>query len=74
VKRGNPKRSFYAGDLKPEDYKKARGTCIGAGVPEGELLDACTLDTAVTGKSEAAAVFVGAKPPRAVLRVGPYPP
>jgi hypothetical protein len=70
---GNPRRSFYAGDLNVDVYKKARAACAAAGVPEGELLDACTLDTAVTGKSEAARVFIGAKPPRAVLRVGPYP-
>jgi hypothetical protein len=70
AERGNPRRPFYAGDLKIDVYNKARAICTAAGVP-AELLDACTLDTAVTGKSEAATVFVGAKPPRAVLRLAP---
>ena len=71
AERSNPNRPFYAGDVNIDGYKKARATCTAAGVPAGAMLDACTLDTAVTGKSDAATVFVGAKPPRAVLRAAP---
>lgn len=53
--RANPQRPFYAQDLNPVLYKRARTICVGAGVKQGQLLDACTLDVAVLGERAAAA-------------------
>jgi len=66
VERGNPRRPFYAKDLEPGVYQRARAVCTAAGVKEGPLLDACTLDVAVIGNDEAAKIFVGAPDPVAV--------
>ena len=66
VERGNPERPFYAKDLPPELYNHARAVCTAAGVKEGALLDACTLDVAVIGDDKAAQIFVNAPEPVAV--------
>lgn len=66
IERGNPRRPFYAKDLEPSLYQRTRAVCTAAGVKEGPLLDACTLDVAVIGNDEAAKVFVGAPHPIAV--------
>ncbi len=69
VKDGIPEEPFYAehlAELNPEEYAKARDTCIEAGVKEDALLDACTIDVAVIGKPEAADVFVDLTAPVAV--------
>ncbi|HLX83387.1 MAG TPA: hypothetical protein VKR59_05795 [Terriglobales bacterium] len=66
VATGNPKRTFYAGDLDKELYKRTRGVCTAAGVKGDALLDACTLDVAVIGSDAAATVFVNARQPVAV--------
>jgi hypothetical protein len=64
--RGNPETPFYAEDLDPQLAERTRAVCLEAGVQEGPLLDACTLDVAVIGDDAAAQVFVGAAPPVAV--------
>jgi hypothetical protein len=61
----NPTRPFYARDLEPRVAERARTICAGARVRQGPLLDACTLDVAVTGNEAAARAFVGVPPPRA---------
>jgi hypothetical protein len=66
IERGNPGRSFYANDLAPKQREPAQATCVAAGVKNQTLLEACTLDTAVLGRT-AAKVFARAKAPRAVL-------
>lgn len=68
---GVPDKPFYAQDLDPKVYKRARAICTKAGVKEPKFLDACTLDTAVLGDPSAAKVFVRANPPRAEVRIGP---
>ena len=62
---GVPSAPFFAKDLDPAVAERTRRACLQAGVKEGPLLDACTLDVAVLGK-EAATVYVGAAPPNAV--------
>jgi len=64
-----PKRPLYANNLEPQVYDRARAVCTAAGVKVRSLLDACTLDVAVTGRKEAANVFVGLRPSVAVGRV-----
>ena len=73
IERGNPEKLFYAKDLNPKVYERARKICTKAGVKEEALLDACTLDTGVLGDKAAARAFVRANPPRAVLRLGSRP-
>jgi hypothetical protein len=65
-KSGIPRRPFYARDLDPKVYKRARAIAIRAGLKEGPLLDAATLDIAVIGDKRAAQVFRGAYAPIAV--------
>jgi hypothetical protein len=66
IERGIPQKPFYAKDLDPQVSERTRAVCIEAGVKEGALLDACTLDVAVIGDDAAAQVFVSASPPIAV--------
>ena len=66
-----PEKPFYADDLRPGEYNRARASCVAAGVTEQALLDACTLDTAVLGDGGAAEAFVHAAPPRNVMRIKP---
>jgi hypothetical protein len=54
--RGVPKKLFFAKDLDPQLAKRTRAVCAKAGVKEGPLLDACILDVAVIGSSNAAKV------------------
>jgi hypothetical protein len=68
VETGIPNQSFYAEDLAPEVYRRARVLCTEAGVRDATLLDACTLDTAVLGEG-AVTVYVRAHPPRIEERV-----
>jgi hypothetical protein len=63
---GHPTRPFYAKDLPPAIAQKARKICLKAPVRKGALLDACTLDVAVTGKARAAKAYVGLPAPAAV--------
>ncbi|CAG0963202.1 hypothetical protein ANAEL_00753 [Anaerolineales bacterium] len=66
VEHGIPKGPFYANDLDAKIQEDAKMVCKAAGVKEGPLLDACTLDVAVIGDKAAAKVFVGASTPIAV--------
>jgi hypothetical protein len=66
VEVGIPTRTFYAKDLEPGIREKAQGVCTTAGVKQGPLFEACTLDVAVIGNDAAAKVFVEALPPAAV--------
>lgn len=66
---GIPERPFYANDLNRKDYNRARSSCVGAGVTEQALLDACILDTVVLGDKAATEAFVRANPPRHVLQL-----
>jgi hypothetical protein len=61
-----PERTFYAQDLEPGVREKAQGVCTTAGVKQGPLFEACTLDVAVIGNDLAAKVFVDQLPPAAV--------
>jgi hypothetical protein len=45
----HPEAAFYAKNLKPAVAGPALATCVKAGVRDKALLDACTLDVAVTG-------------------------
>lgn len=69
VEVGIPTKPFYAKDLEPQVYKRARAVCAAAGVKERTLLDACTLDVAVIGRDSAAEVFVGLRAPVATATV-----
>ena len=66
IESGIPTTTFYANDLDPKLYERARAVCVAAGVKVGPLLDACTLDVTVIGSDTAAQVFVGAPAPIAV--------
>ena len=66
---GIPRKPFYARDLDLKVYKRALAVSKEAGVKEGALLDAATLDVAVIGDDRAARVFVGARAPIAVGKI-----
>jgi hypothetical protein len=66
--RSNPARPFYAKNLEPDVARKARAICLKFGIRNTALLEACTLDVAVTGRAEAARVYRGARAPVAVGR------
>ena len=69
VEAGAPTRTFYATDLAEGVREKARAVCTAAGVKQGALLDACTLDVAVIGRDEAAKAFVDAPQPAGVATI-----
>lgn len=66
VKAGRPAKPFFVEDLEPAQRDGARAICLAAGVKQGALLDACTLDVVVLGDPTAANVFVDAIMPGAV--------
>ena len=68
LKSGIPRRPFYARDLDRKTHERALAVAKKAGVKEGPLLDAATLDVAVIGDPKAAQVFVGAPDPIAIGR------
>lgn len=49
VKRGVPRKPFFASDLNQELAKRTQAVCQRAGVKEGPLLEACMIDVAVIG-------------------------
>jgi hypothetical protein len=57
VELGVPEKPFFAEHLDPRLAKLAQAICTEAGVKEGPLLDACTLDVAVIGSGNAAKVY-----------------
>lgn len=63
---GIPGRVFFARDLDQKAFAHAREIALAAGVKEGPLLDAATLDVAVIGDDNAAKVFVDMHAPLAV--------
>ncbi|MFZ1689046.1 MAG: hypothetical protein WAU70_16615, partial [Flavobacteriales bacterium] len=63
---GIPKQPFFARDLDEKVFGHAREVAMKAGVEQGPLLDAATLDVAVIGDDNAAKVFVGMHAPLAV--------
>jgi hypothetical protein len=63
---GVPQKPFFANDLDPQIYQRARTACTQAGVKVDSLLNACTLDVAVIGRPAAARAFASAKAPVAV--------
>jgi hypothetical protein len=69
LKSGIPRKPFYARDLDSTHYRRARAVAKKAGVKEGPLLDAATLDVAVIGNDRAALAFVGTHAPIAVGKV-----
>jgi hypothetical protein len=64
----SPIAPFYAQDLAPALFDRARAACVTKGVVGEALLDSCALDVTVIGTEKAADVFVGVRPPRLVLR------
>jgi hypothetical protein len=67
---GAPKQFFFARNLPQNDDSQARAICMSAGVKDPALLDACTLDVAVLGTKQAAAVYIGEPAPAAVGEAG----
>lgn len=63
---GIPGKPFFARDLDQKVFAHAREVAKAAGVKEGPLLDAATLDVAVIGDDNAAKVFVDMHAPIAV--------
>jgi hypothetical protein len=70
IESGIPTKPFFARDLEPSLYNKARAICTNVGVKDPVLLDACTLDVAVLGNEKAAAAYVGLPAPTAVGEIG----
>jgi hypothetical protein len=66
LKNGIPRKPFYANDLDIKVYERALAVSKAAGVKDGALLDAATLDVAVIGDDRAARAFVGTHAPIAV--------
>ena len=63
VEHGIPGKPFFARDLDPKVFERAYAVARAAGVKEGALLDAATLDVAVIGDAKAARAFVARMPP-----------
>lgn len=70
IESGIPTKPFFARDLAPNIYNKARAICTQVGVKDPALLDACTLDVAVLGNEKAAIAYVGLPAPAAVGEIG----
>jgi hypothetical protein len=66
IEQGVAAKPLYAANLDPKLAERTRAICQAAGVKQGALLDACTLDVAVIGDNQAAKVFVGMRMPAAV--------
>jgi hypothetical protein len=66
VTRSVPTKLFFAKDLDSQLAERTRAACAQAGVKEGPLLDACTLDVAVIGSSKSARVYTTMPNPVAV--------
>lgn len=64
-----PEKPFYARDLAPLEYQRARATCTAAGVKNDALLDACTLDTTVLNDKAATRIFTITPRPIAVMQL-----
>jgi hypothetical protein len=62
----NPTAPFYAKSLEPVVARRARAICREKHVTNKALLDACTIDVAVTGRAIAANAYVDFPAPDAV--------
>lgn len=62
----NPTKAFEARHLEAKLHERSRAISKAAGVKDGALLDAATLDVAVIGDQKAAHAFVGMPAPVAV--------
>jgi hypothetical protein len=61
-----PRQTLTTRDLDPRLARRARTVCTAAGVTDGALLEACTLDVVVLGRDDAARVFTTLRRPVAV--------
>jgi von Willebrand factor type D domain len=68
----NPQKTFDVSDLEPKIRERSRAAAKEAGVKEGVLLDAATLDVAFFNTEKAARVFVDAHPPVAIGKIVGY--
>jgi hypothetical protein len=62
----DPTKPFHARNLDPVVARRARAVCVKKHVTNKALLDACTIDVAVTGRAVAANAYVGFPAPAAV--------
>jgi hypothetical protein len=53
VKAGPPRAPFFVSDLPRDKVQRYQATCARAGVKEGALFDACTIDVAMIGPKAA---------------------
>ena len=61
----SPTAPFYAQDLAPALFDRARAACVAKGVVGEALIDFCALDAGLIGTEKAADVFVRSpRPPR----------
>jgi hypothetical protein len=70
IRFGIPTKPFYASDLTRQQAARALAACKAAGVKNPDLLDSCTLDTAVLNDETAVKVFVHLPTPRNVITPG----
>jgi hypothetical protein len=68
IKAGNPSKPFFARDLTAAQSAHAIEVCKAAGITNQELLDSCTLDTAVLNNDKAVKVFTVIRAPIHVIR------
>ena len=68
IKAGNPSKPFFARDLTAAQSAHALEVCKAAGITNQELLDSCTLDTAVLNNDKAVKVFTVIRAPIHVMR------
>jgi len=66
VTASNPTAPFHAENLEPAVAQRARAICRKKRVTNKALLDACTIDVAVTGRAFPANAYVGFPAPAAV--------
>jgi hypothetical protein len=68
IKPANPTRPFFAADLTPAQSAHAIEVCRAAGITNQELLESCTLDTAVLNNDRAVKVFTLTRAPIHIIR------
>jgi hypothetical protein len=68
IRFGIPEKLFTANHLNPQDRARALAICKANHITSKDLLDACTLDTAVLNDEAAAKVFVRTTRPLIVLK------
>jgi hypothetical protein len=68
IRPGIPDKPFFASDLDPQASARALTACKAAGITAKELLESCTLDTAVLNDKKAVNVFIHTPPPLHVIK------